>query len=154
MIVLTRLRAALTLSLFASACATTSPLVHQECYNADAQLDRVLRPLEALRAKGCEPGATGDSGCERLRREIERLAVVCPGHAPTLMANAVLAYDDRRPATAQQFLDQLLADPRAYPDAAVLRFWPGAPADPGRVVRPGLAANRGSDESCAGRVLL
>ena len=59
--------------------------------------------------------------CDRLRREIERLAVVCPGHVPTLMANAVIAYDEHRPAKAQQFLDQILAQPRSYPDAAVLR---------------------------------
>ena len=63
----------------------------------------------------------GPSECERLQREIERLAIVCPAHAPTLMANAVIAYDEQRPAEAQQMLDVVLAQPRAYPDAAVLR---------------------------------
>jgi predicted Zn-dependent protease len=105
---------------FTTACATTSPLVRQQCFNPDAQLADVLEPYEALRAKGCEV-ERGTSECDRLRREIERLAVVCPGHAPTLMANAVIAYDDQRPAEAQQDLDLILAQPRPFPDAAVLR---------------------------------
>ncbi len=108
--------------LLTTACATVPPLARQECYNADAQLASVLQPYETLRAKGCDAGVNQQaSECERLRREIARLAVICPAHAPTLMANAVIAYDDKRPADAQQFLDQILAQPRSYPDAAVLR---------------------------------
>jgi len=115
--------AALAGSMVASACATTSPLVRQECYNPEVQLAQVLQPLEALEAKGCAAGPTqrGVSDCERLRRELERLTVVCPGHAPTLMANAVEAYDHHRSVASQQFLDQLLAVSRSYPEAAVLR---------------------------------
>jgi predicted Zn-dependent protease len=118
-----RLRAITVACLTTTACATASPIVRQQCFNPDAQLASVLQPYETLRAKGCEGAAVerGSSECERLKREIERLAVVCPGHAPTLMANAVLAYDDQRPADAQQALDLILAQPRAYPDAAVLR---------------------------------
>jgi tetratricopeptide (TPR) repeat protein len=115
--------AAFAMSLMMSACATTSPLVRQECYNPDAQLASLMQPLEALRAKGCVAGDVqrGGSECERLRREIQRLAVVCPQHVPTLMATAVIAYDEQRPAESQQILDQILARPRSYPDAAVLR---------------------------------
>jgi len=104
-------------------CATHSPLVHQQCYNADVQLGHELRELEEHRAKGCTEGLSrgGGSECDRLELEIARLAVVCPGHAPTLMANAVIAYDNHRPAEAQQYLDQILSQPRPYPDAAVLR---------------------------------
>ena len=104
-------------------CATRSPIVRQQCYNPDAQLASVLPAFEALRARGCDEATVqgGPSECERLQREIERLAVVCPGHAPTLMANAVIAYDEQRPAEAQQMLDVVLAQPRAYPDAAMLR---------------------------------
>ena len=118
-----RWSAAFVVSLMASGCATTSPLVRQECYNPDAQLASLLQPLEDLRAKGCVAGNAqrGDSECERLRREIERLAAVCPQHVPTLMANAIIAYDEQRPAQSQQLLDQILAQPRSYPDAAVLR---------------------------------
>jgi len=112
---------ALAGSVIMAACATTSPLVRQECNNPDAELARVLQPLEALRAKGCDAGTGGRSECDRLQRELERLAVVCPGHAPTLMANAVVAYDEHRPVWSQQLLDQILSQSRAYPDAAVLR---------------------------------
>ena len=115
--------AAFVMSLMTGACATAPPLVRQECYNPDAQLASLLQPLEDLRAKGCVAGNVqrGGSECERLRREIERLAVVCPQHVPTLMANAIIAYDEQRPAQSQQFLDEILAQPRSYPDAAALR---------------------------------
>lgn len=101
---------------------TEAPIVHQQCDNPGVQLAAVLEPYEALQAKGCGEGLHGTgSDCDRLRREIERLAVVCPRHAPILMANAILAYDDRRTADAQQFLDQILAQPQSHPDAAILR---------------------------------
>ena len=107
----------------ASGCATTSPLVRQLCYNPDVQLASVLRPLEDLRAKGCEVSiaARGVSNCDALRQELDRLVVVCPTHAPTLMAGAVFAYDERQPIKSQQMLDQILAQPGRFPDAAVLR---------------------------------
>jgi predicted Zn-dependent protease len=108
--------------LLTTACAST-PLVRQQCYNPDAQLAAVLPPLEALEAKGCDPSAVEGraSECERLKQDIARLSVVCPGHAPTLMANAVILYDDHRPAESQALLDIILSQPRTYPDAAVLR---------------------------------
>lgn len=101
-------------------CATHSPLLHQQCYDADAQLAHVLQPFEA---RGCSVGTSRASAdeCDRLQAEIARLAVVCPGHAPTLMANAVIAYDEHRPNESQQFLDLILSQPRPFPDAAVLR---------------------------------
>jgi tetratricopeptide (TPR) repeat protein len=119
-----RLRAALAISLMTGACAAaTPPLLRQQCYDPDAQLAKLLQPLDALRAQNCVAAdpRRGASECERLRREIERLAVVCPLHAPTLMATAVIAYDEQRPAQSQQILDQILAQPRSYPEAAVLR---------------------------------
>jgi len=56
----------------ATACATTSPLVRQQCYDPDGRLSAVLKPLETQQQKGCV--ATSD--CEALKREIERLAIV------------------------------------------------------------------------------
>lgn len=120
MILTGRFCAGLAAILVASACVTTSPLVRQECGNPDAQLVALLQPLEALRANGCD-GQGGTSDCERLRHEIERLALVCPGHVPTLMANAVIAYEEHQRVKSQQFLDQILAEARSRPDAAVLR---------------------------------
>jgi tetratricopeptide (TPR) repeat protein len=118
-----RLATTLVVWLAVVGCATHSPLLYQQCYDADVQLADVLRPLEELRAKGCSAGTNRGAGseCDRLESEIARLAVVCPGHAPTLMANAVIAYDEHRPQESQQYLDQILSQPRAYPDAAVLR---------------------------------
>ncbi|MBI4886154.1 MAG: hypothetical protein HY824_03595 [Acidobacteria bacterium] len=105
-----------------SACAS-APLVRQQCYDPDAQLARLMTPYEALRTQGCG-AATGDGRpgeCDGFKQEIARLGVVCPGHAPTLMANAVIAYDDQQPAESQALLDIILAQPRPYPDAAALR---------------------------------
>ena len=117
-----RYAVAFTAVALAGACASAPPLARQQCYNPDAQLASLLQPLAALQAKGCDAGVGArESECERLRREIARLAVVCPAHAPTLMANAVIAYDDHRPVDAQQLLDQILAQPRPFPDAAALR---------------------------------
>lgn len=107
-----RMIAALLLS---TACASRGPFVRQDCVNPDEQLTAVLQPYEALRVKGCT------AECNRLVAEIERLAVVCSGHAPTLMANAVIAYDANRPITAQQLLDVILSRSRSHPEAAVLR---------------------------------
>jgi tetratricopeptide (TPR) repeat protein len=98
-------------------------LLRQDCYDADRQLTSALDPLEANRAIGC--GTMDQRGriseCEAYRREIERLAIVCSGHLPTLMANAVIAYDARQLAKAQQFLDQVFEQRTVQPDAAVLR---------------------------------
>jgi tetratricopeptide (TPR) repeat protein len=117
-----RLSAALAPSLLAGACASTSPVVRQVCRNPDAQLAAVLQPFEELRTKGCGDGSgPWAMECERLRRGIERLSVVWPGHVPTLMANAVIAYDEHRPAQSQQLLDQILARAQSHPDATVLR---------------------------------
>jgi tetratricopeptide (TPR) repeat protein len=103
-------------ALAATGACATAPVVRQTCYNPDAQLAAVLEPLEAARARGC-----GQTDCVSLEREIGRLALVCPGHVPTLMANAVIAYDRGRPEVAQPFLDELLARGRSQPAAAVLR---------------------------------
>ena len=111
-----RLCAGLSAALFVSGCATTSPVLRQECYDPDAQLAAVMVPLEAQRAQGC---GTGD--CRQLESEVGRLAMVCSGHVPTLMANALIAYDQHQPIVAQQFLDDVLARARVHPDAAVLR---------------------------------
>lgn len=101
--------------------ATTTPLVRQQCYNPDVQLAKVLEPLEAAKSQGCMSGPSATGECDRLRAELERLTVVCPGHPPTLMTNAVFSYDERHVAKAQFFLDQILAMPGSHADAAVLR---------------------------------
>ncbi len=103
--------------LVSSACAT-APVARQRCVDPEIQLARLLQPYETLNSTGC---TTAQDECERLRNEIVRLNLVCPTHAPTLMANAVIAYDQGRPIEAQQLLDMILAQPRVHPTAAVLR---------------------------------
>jgi predicted Zn-dependent protease len=110
--------AAIAATAAVSACATAPPLAQQQCASADAQLAAVLQPLERLRASGC---AAAGLECDRLQQQIARLAIVCPGHPPTLMANAIIAFDNHQPQVAEQFLDQLFAQGRPNPDAAVLR---------------------------------
>lgn len=107
--------AAVVASVLLSGCARRSAATRQDCANPDEQLASVLQPYEQLRAAGCTPE------CDRLVRAIERLSLVCSGHKATLMANAVIAYDDHRPASAQQLLDIILGQPGTHPDAAALR---------------------------------
>lgn len=59
--------------------------------------------------------------CEALRREVERVAHICPTYVPGLMASAIIAYEDRQFALAQQYLDALLGLQKAHGPAAVLR---------------------------------
>jgi tetratricopeptide (TPR) repeat protein len=109
---------AMTMSIAASACAPQSGLVRQQCYDADGQLATFLAPLEEGRGAGC---AMYPLDCENLRRDIERLSLVCPGHVPTLVSNAVIAYEAGQVVKAQQFLDRIFERPGSHPDAAVLR---------------------------------
>jgi tetratricopeptide (TPR) repeat protein len=111
-------------AMLAAACASSGELTRrQECYDPDQQLAQVLAALEANRSSGCWNWEVHDppSTCEGLRREIERLAVVCPNHVPTLMTNAVFAHDARHSEKAQQFLDRIFERPSSHPEAAVLR---------------------------------
>jgi Tfp pilus assembly protein PilF len=98
-------------------------VVRQQCFNPDLQLSAVLTPLEDLRAKGCtlEDGKTGQARCDQLRQELSRLTVVCSTHAPTLLADAVVSYDEHQAVRAQQLLDEILMLTGPHPDAAALR---------------------------------
>jgi predicted Zn-dependent protease len=114
-----RLSAAVAIGALAAGCAFEGPVAAQLCANPDVRLAALVESLETRRAQGCE-GSDGVD-CVRIRFEIERQMVICPGHVPTLMANAVIAYDERRPEVTQQLLDQILSPARSHPDAAALR---------------------------------
>ncbi len=115
-----RLCPAAAVTVLLAACAARAPLIQQQqCYDPEAQLVAALRELDARRAAGCD--AAGGEACLQARAAVERQLAICPVHVPTLMANAVLAYDERRPIVAQQLLDQILSPPGTHPDAAVLR---------------------------------
>jgi len=92
------------------------------CLDADARLGTLLQRLEATQSApdGCASEIDA-MDCRRLPATIEQLSVACPSHIPSLLANAVLAYDEGRMALAQQYLDALFSTRPAEPAAAVLR---------------------------------
>ncbi len=59
--------------------------------------------------------------CDAIRAKIERLAVDCPNNPQVIFANAILAFDARNLARAQQLLDEFMNLGQSIPDAAVLR---------------------------------
>ncbi|MBI5363312.1 MAG: hypothetical protein HZA53_09040 [Planctomycetes bacterium] len=58
---------------------------------------------------------------ERVKNEVERLAIEFPRHVPTLMANAVLAFDHAEYQKCQSYCDRLFSIEPIHADAAVLR---------------------------------
>lgn len=105
------------------ACSYQSRHLYNECPFPDRQLLPVWEQWRELRAKpgGCGTLSDGRSICEELRREVERVAHVCPTYVPGFLASAILAYEDRQFALAQQYLDALFSLQKAHGPAAVLR---------------------------------
>jgi tetratricopeptide (TPR) repeat protein len=105
----------------AAGCSSRSLYSRSECLNADVQLRDAVQQLDAARSSGCaDENPRGAHSCVRWENELKRLAIVCPAHPATLMANAMLSFESQ-PERAQQYLDQELALPGIHPDAAVLR---------------------------------
>lgn len=109
--------------LSSTACATRTVRFNNECFNVSARLDQAWATLQAARSDpaGCLGGPNGADRCQQSRSDIEYLSHVCPSDQRALMANAILAYDARDLAKAQQLLDVLFSLQRIYPEAAVLR---------------------------------
>ena len=110
--------------LFLCSCANRqtrlSPL-GTRCDTASPRLEEAWRALsEAVRTPG---GCQQDNGlqCDALRARIERLSVDCPNNPDVVMANALLAFDARNFARAQQLIDELASLDARKPEAAVLR---------------------------------
>lgn len=111
----------LLFALCASGCATNSSFGHRDTScNPDERLADLVAAYESCRdGSGHYGDLIPDCGSEWLA--IERLALEFPRHVPTLMANAVIAYDEREPVKAKRYLDALFTLERSHPDAAVLR---------------------------------
>jgi len=108
--------------LLLNACAPRRlPVGTISCANASAQLRESWNSLQETRSSpgGCSGEAA--TRCDQLRLEIERLGQNCPAGDQTLLANAILAYDERQLPKAQQYLDTLLATQRPNAEAAALR---------------------------------
>lgn len=110
-----------TLVLSTSSCTTYSFGHRDRNCNPDERLESLVAAYDA-----CKGGSAEDDGrlivdCDREWNAIERLSIEFPEHAPSLMANAVIAYDERSPQKSQRYLDALLAIESSYPEAAILR---------------------------------
>jgi tetratricopeptide (TPR) repeat protein len=109
------------LVLLASACTTASFGHRSRESNPDVRLEELVN--EYNDAKDGHAGHEGDIllDCDRVRLEMDRLAMEFPTHVPTLMACGVAAYEAHEPAKAQRYLDALFHVQPAHADAAILR---------------------------------
>jgi tetratricopeptide (TPR) repeat protein len=100
---------------------STRTILVKPCATALPRLTQAWRELH--QALQTQEGCASDKGvlCEALRREIERLSVDCPNTPEVLMANALLAYDERNFVRTQQLLDELFSLGVRYPEATALR---------------------------------
>jgi len=122
-------RAAIRLSvtgivlLLLSACTYRDQYVDNECPLPESQLMPAWKKWQEARMKpgGCGSLHSETYICQEQRREIERVAYICPTYVPGLMALAILAYDEQQYARAQQYLDGLFGLQRVHAPAAVLR---------------------------------
>lgn len=116
-----RITFGLTALLLAACAPRRLPVSANSCANAPAQLRDSWNALQETRSSAA--GCTGPqaSRCEQLRLEMERLGQNCPASEQALLANAILAYDGRQLAKAQQYLDTLLSSPTPNAEAAALR---------------------------------
>ena len=117
-----RLTTSLLLCCAASvSCANRPVRLATPCALAEPQLRAAWQELnEALQTPG---GCEAEHGlrCETIRARIERLSIDCPNQPDLVMANALLAFEARNFARAQQLLDELSGLQVSYPEAAVLR---------------------------------
>lgn len=105
----------------ASSCTTYSFGHRDRNCNPDERLAALLDQVDR-----CKEGKSEDNDhfvvdCDRARTEVKYLSLEFPKHVPTLMANAVLAYDAREPVKAQGYLDALFQVQPDHAEAAILR---------------------------------
>jgi len=112
------------LALFAGAACSTTTFGHRDpdC-NPDSRLAKLMAHYQDCRAGHIPDGQDGQVlfDCDRVPTEIAHLLLEFPNHAPTLMANAVIAYDAHDPAQAEHYLDRVLAAEPIHPEAAILK---------------------------------
>ncbi|MBL8858369.1 MAG: hypothetical protein JNL28_07700 [Planctomycetes bacterium] len=113
--------AVLGLLLLVSSCTSYSFGHRSTNTNPDERLAKLIRAYESSRKSNGENANEILVDAEAAWVEIERLALEFPRHPPTLMANAVIAYDERQPLKAKSYLDALFSVENSHPDGAVLR---------------------------------
>ena len=107
--------------LLVSSCTTYSFGHRDTNTNPDERLAGLVAAYDAARNNNGENKNDILIDSDTAWLEIERLAIEFPRHVPTLMANAVIAYDERQPQKAKSYLDALFSVENSHPDAAVLR---------------------------------
>lgn len=118
---------ALLALLLLPACGLIDPKRDDDVADPDRRLERYLEEYEQARLGELrekiyeeEEHVLVDTGL--LRSRIDEMCFLFPHHAPSFMANAVLAYyDDKDRERAQVYLDQLLRLEPVHPQAAMLR---------------------------------
>ncbi|MEQ8767922.1 MAG: hypothetical protein RL885_28720 [Planctomycetota bacterium] len=100
-------------TLLLSVACTTNPWDRAEVADPDGELTALLEDLEEARQDG--------DGVAEIEWEIRRLAVYCPRHVPTKMANALIAYRNTDRSLALQHLDGIFDIEPSHPEAAILR---------------------------------
>lgn len=113
--------AVLAFLLVSTSCTTYSFGHRDRNTNPDERLHALISDYEAARASNGEKSTEIIVDSNSAWVAIERLATEFPQHVPTLMANAVIAYDERQPAKAKRYLDAVFSIETSHPDAAVLR---------------------------------
>jgi predicted Zn-dependent protease len=116
---LLRLFAAASFVLLSTGCTSYSFGHRDNNCNPDERLTALREEYEQAKAGQHQQEILVD--CDRVRLEIERLALEFPDHVPTLMTNAALAYDHHETVKAQRYLDTLFSKQPVHPEAAVLR---------------------------------
>lgn len=124
----TALARAIVLACAAALSAACTSIDHQrEAYpDPKDRLNHVLTEYDQAKMDNSECFELWDidhanTDCQRIQREVERLFAEFPADQRILMANAVLNIETGRPDKAQYYLDQLLGQRGAHPEAAVLR---------------------------------
>lgn len=109
-----------------TACRTPGAGASDNPHDPKAQLARLLTAWQSAHRDGdrCEqrrPDETPLVDCERIRMQMERLAIAFPNDPDVLLANAVVAFEAGRPESAEKDLDALRRIDPIQPEATLLR---------------------------------
>ena len=109
-----------------SGCAGPRDFQQATADDPQARLEGLLSAWHRAQADGrrCEEARPGDTpivDCERIRKQIERLAVEFPTHREVLLANAVVTFESGRREEAEKELDVLRRIDPSIPEATLLR---------------------------------
>ncbi len=114
--------ASVALLVFLASGCTSYSFGHRdtEC-DPDTRLARLVDEYDQAKSGQTTYDGSILRDCSRIQLETERLALDVPGHVPTLMACAVMAYEAQETVKAQRYLDAIFHDQPAHAEAAILR---------------------------------